>query len=274
MYANNLYEYDRNQQSYIAKLLDGALIYRLASLQHCSISDALTGAGTLNNPSPGRFNAPHQRTTYCANNILVCIAEVLFHMYRKALKKIEVRDPALAIRSSMYEKRCLMLIRVKEIDPLVYADSKDVARDFDPRVCGASVVFPDPCYKFLWEFGNTVRTSGSKGIFYPSARHLNDICIALFYDESTRLDMSFHELLDIELRLISEDQDRTQPLRNCDPFDDKIHPTMGYYSFSDANELDRLRNLGVLNPNDIPASGLVDFVRRRYTAYPAQAVCH
>jgi hypothetical protein len=273
MYSENLYDYDRNHKTHIAKLLDGALLYRLASLQHCSIGDALTGAGTLNAPLPGRFNSPHQRTTYCTNNILVCIAEVLYHMYRKVLDRIEARRPAHEIRASMREKRCLLVVRIQEVDELVYADSRDVGVDFDSRVCGASVVFPDPHYKFLWEFSDKVRGNQKKGIVYPSARHLNDICIALFYDETGRIDPSFHLELDIELRLIAEDQDSKQPVRSCDPFDDKLHPTMGYYCFSNISDLEKARKAVALNPHDIPESGMVDFVRRHYKAYPTHAIC-
>jgi len=273
MYSEDAYEYDRNHDSYVAKLRDGALLYRLASMQHCSREDALTGAGSLEAPVKGRFNTAQQRTTYCTNNVLVCIAEVLFHMYRRALRAIENRAPAHEIRATMREKRCLLVLRIHEIDGMVYADSKDVALDFDPRVCGASVVFPDPYYKFLWEFGDEVRSRGKKGILYPSARHLNDVCIALFYDETERIDPNFDIALDIELRLVAEDQDYTQPLRSCDPFDDKLHATMGYYCFTNSTELENARTAIALNPLDIPASGMVDFVRRQYRAYPAHAVC-
>ena len=187
MFPLHLYDYDRSNKSYMAKLCDGAYLYRLASLPHCGPDHMLTGGGPLNSPMPGRFNSPHQRTSYCSNNILVCMAEVLYHMYRTVLTRIEKEQPALSIRNSLTDKRSLDMVKVKEINDIVFADARDVSIDFGKRIRGTAIVFPDPHYKFLWDFNNEIRMQYKKGIFYPSARHSQDICVALFDDETSRI---------------------------------------------------------------------------------------
>src|SRR5262249_39427377 len=112
MFADSLYEFDRRNESHTARIASGGYLYRLTSLAHSTAQDILSGGGTLNNPVPGRFNSPHQRTSYCANNVLICIAEVLYHMYRTALQRIESEAPARAIRSSVKDERCLAIVRV------------------------------------------------------------------------------------------------------------------------------------------------------------------
>ena len=274
MFDDNNYDYDRTNVSHEAKLLDGAYLYRLSSLNHCGVDEVLTGAGPMKSSQVGRFNTSHQCATYCANNVLVCIAEVLFHMYTTTLKRIEERAAAAAIRSSMREIRSLIAVKVGQIDDLVYTDSREVSLDFnDSRICGTTVVFPAPHYKFLRDFNEVIRRGNKKGVIYPSARHSKDICIVLFYDETSRIDRGSYEMLQVELNLLPEDHSPPQLPHSFVPFDRKIHPTMGHYRFLDGAELIRLQQAGVLNPANIPKEGMVDFVRRRYKVYPKNAVC-
>src|SRR5436309_2430893 len=119
-YDEALYEYDRQNYDPNARLLENAYLYRLTSLSHCGIAEILSGKGPLNSRQPGRFHAPQQQTTYCANNVLVCVAEVLFHMYRSVLDGIKSRQPLAHIRRSLVSERCLVIVRVAEIPDLVY----------------------------------------------------------------------------------------------------------------------------------------------------------
>jgi RES domain-containing protein len=272
MYEGSLYEYDRENDTHTAKIRDNAYLYRLTSLTHCGVEDVLTGRGPLKSPVYGRFNVPHQRATYCANNALVSIAEVLYHRYRLVLDRVSGHKPYEEIKEAMTYQGCLVILRVAGIDDLVYVDCKGVRYDFDARFGGTTVTFPDSTYEPFWSFQNTVRSAQKKGVIYPSARHSQDVCIALFYDETSRIKPDFYEALTIKIQLVAEDQDPFQPPRKCNPLEDKLHATMGYYSFLDEKALDKARSAGVLHPNDIPAQGMVDFVRRRYTSYPRDAV--
>lgn len=274
MFDDNNYKYDRTNISHEAELLDGAYLYRLSSLNHCGIDEVLTGAGPLNSSQLGRFNTAHQRATYCANNVLVCMAEILFHMYTTTLNRIEHRYKAGVVRSGTRELRSLIAVKVSQIDNFVYTDSREVSLDFnDARICGTSVVFPAPHYKFLRDFNEVIRQDNKKGAFYPSARHSKDICIVLFHDETSRIDRNSFEMLQVELNLLPEDHDPAQRPEPFVPYDYKIHPTLGHYRFLNCKEFCRLQQAKILNPGDIPREGRIDFVRRRYKTYPDNAVC-
>jgi len=176
------------------------------------------------------------------------------------------------IYRAVQDERCLVVLKVQEIQDLVYADCEGVRVDYNVRFAGTPVVFPDDDYAPFWDFNNTVRQAQKRGVMYPSARHSKDLCIALFYDETNSIVPQSDERLIMKLQLIAEDQDPAQPLRRCDPFKDKLHPTMGHYSFVDDAEFTRLRNANMLYPKGIPQSGMVDFVRRQYQIYPSHAV--
>jgi RES domain-containing protein len=272
MYDQNLYEYDSTRVSYVANLRKGACLYRVTSLSHNSVGDVLAGRGPTMSRYPGRFHRIRQATTYCANNILVCISEVLFHMYRDALDCIQARKPRPEIRSKFLQKKCLIVTKLNtDLRELVYVDSKDIV-EFDHRICGTTCVFPDASYQMFHDLSDRLRTVSKKGIIYPSARHSKDVCIALFDDETDAVDTACFEKLYLDLSLLSEEQEPGEELRRIDPFEDKLHPTMGYYKFLDSGQLQKIIDAGLCNPAPLMDKGIVDFVRRRYKQYPNEAV--
>lgn len=272
MHSLDRYKYDRKGESHIASLLDGAYLYRVTSLHHANLEHALNGGGPANSNQPGRFHSPQQRTSYCANNVLVCIAEVLYHMYRMALQGVEGISEAAHIRSAFKDKRCLVVLRVSEIDNLVYIDADDVAYDFNVRLCRTATVFPDPRYEVISKLNNKLRSQNKRGVFYPSARHSQDVCVALFQDETKRIE-TMYEVLTLDLCLLPESQKCGRDPRDIDLHRDKIHPTMGYYAFENVDKLNDLKRQGLIYPAKIPQRGMIDFVRRRYDDYPSKAVC-
>lgn len=271
-FDDTLYNFDRDNAYHEAKILSGAYLYRLTSINHASFDDILSGRGPEKSRVYGRFNAPQQKTSYCTNNALVCMAEVLYHMYRTVLQKLTDRKPYRDVTSSTKAERCLTVVRVNEIGDLVYTDCEGIRVDFSARFGGTTVVFPDSDYEPFLDFNNTVRSGNKKGVIYPSARHSKDICIALFDDETGRIQPNTDTRLNVRLQLLCEEQDPRQPPQPCDPFKQKLHATMGYYSFIDDDEFENARDAGLLNPADIPPRGMVDFVRRRYRQYPQDAV--
>ena len=98
MFKDDDYVFDRTRQNHEAALKPGACLYRLTSVHFCQQGDILTGNGPLDSVEPGRFNEAGQRTTYVSNNVLVCIAEILFHRYRRMLNNIKEFQPSAAIR--------------------------------------------------------------------------------------------------------------------------------------------------------------------------------
>ncbi|MDP2898138.1 MAG: RES family NAD+ phosphorylase [bacterium] len=273
MYDAEHYLYDKEYQNYEAGLKPGAYLYRLTSIHFCHASDILSGNAPLDSKDPGRFNEAGQRTTYASNNVLVCIAEVLFHRYRTLLNNIKEFQPSAAIRMRRPVEKVLAIVRVGGITELVFIDTQAASLEFDRRMCGTSVIFPDSTYEVFYSVNRELRQKGKRGAFYPSARHSRDFCVALFRNETGSTDPALFESIYVRLQLVPEDQAFDAPPRECQPYADKLHATMGYYCFLDVSRLERLRASGALNPADIPSSGYVDFVRRHYRQYPTSAVC-
>ncbi|MEW5983980.1 MAG: RES family NAD+ phosphorylase [Acidobacteriota bacterium] len=256
-----------------AGLLDGATLYRLTSLAHSDVGSLLTGEGASRSDNPGRFNEPQQRASYCGTNVLVCLAEVLFHMYRTALDRTRKRLPPAMIRSAASAARALSVFEVSGIDSLIYLDTDDVRADYDGRITGSTVVFPDPDYEPLRDVNQRFRVEGKRGVMYPSARHSRDVCLVLFRDETTCVIPGSHIVIPVELKLIREDQDVRRAPGVVDAFMEKIHATMGYYEFVDQSRFAQARVDSRIHPQGLPPRGTVDFVRRRYVSYPLEAVC-
>lgn len=274
-YDPTLYDLDPSFGASKAALKDGAILYRLTAPTWCDRGNILTGLGPEKKVEVGRFNRPQQRTSYCSNNVLVCISEVLYHMYRRALKVIIERQPYSVIRNSMVQQRMLVALNVNPIKDLVLLESQDVCDMYGTHLSGTMLVFPDQQYEPLVEFADSLRTKAMRGVVYPSARHSMDFCLALFHDESTRIKGDVYEILGVKLQLVTESQDPAIPPTPPDAStvrQHKLHATMGYYRFEDSVALDGLRSSGILHPSTIPSSGMVDFVRRRYVKYADDAV--
>ena len=272
MYDEKLYKYDKTKRMEDANLLDGAYLYRLTSLSHNGIGDVLNGRGPVSNPSFGRFHGPNQMASYCSNNILVCFSEVLFHNYHRVLKRVEENAPYADVCSTIEDKRNLIIVKVREIKDLVFIDSNSVRINYDKRITGTMAVNPNTLYSPFRDLSDSIRMNRRRGVIYPSARHSEDFCIALFNDETSRIIPHSYYKLTVKLKLIHEKQKPNEELATIDPYEDKLHSTMAHYEIKDENEYDKLKNSGCINPNNIPPKGMIDFVRRTYVSYPNDAV--
>jgi RES domain-containing protein len=221
---------------------------------------------------PGRFNAADQRASYCANNIILCFAEMLYHMYRMFLLQLEQYQPKVHSKNWITQNSRLVIFSVKRIDDLVYADSIG-AKQYDARITSSTVVSPDHIYGPLHNLSERARQAKKSGVVYPSARHSQDFAFVFFKNETQKLMETPYRAPHIILQLIAEDQDTSSfPPKRFKVYTDKLHATMGYYQFKNPAYLDSLKKAGLIYPEDIPLSGYVDFVRRRYVDYPKCAV--
>lgn len=271
MYNPTLYQVDtENRQEDYASILDGAMLFRITSLSHWDKHDIISGEGCLNKTSKGRYHQA-QRVSYCANNVIICISELLYHMYRKVLDGIKDNHPTRHLSTWFKQQFRLAIFSVEEISDLVYVDSIG-AKNYDPRILSSTVVFPDAIYEPLQVISARLRLDGKNGVVYPSARHSRDLAFALFNNETSKIKDTFYEAPFIKLQLILEEQDcSTFPPESFKPHTDKLHATMGYYEFEDKTHLDKLKTDQLIYPNDIPPSGYIDFVRRHYVVYPQDA---
>jgi hypothetical protein len=194
-------------------------------------------------------------------------------MYKLALKRLGERQNAQAVRDAVVSRRSLSAFRVDGIPDLIYIDAEGLQVDFDPRIRGAAVVYPEATYDLFLELNRSIRKRNKRGIVYPSARHSRGYCFALFDDETSHIDVVSFRNIEVKLMLVSEQQQFGAVASPCNPFREKLHCTMGYYEFVDQIVFDKARTDGILNPAALPGHGLVDFVRRRYDDYPRQAIC-
>lgn len=266
------YVIDDERQEADAWLEEGALLYRIASQQHWQRDFIVAGDGPMHARTPGRFHGADQRASYCANNIFLCFAEMLYHMYRNFLTQLSQFQPEAHAREWTVKKLRLVIFTVKRIDALVYVDSIGV-KSYDPTITSSTVVFPDPIYGPLHNVSERARQAKKNGVVYPSARHSKDLAFVFFRNETPNVLETPYKALDITLQLISEEQDTLSfPPSRFKVYTDKLHATMGYYQFDDPAQLDALKKEGFIYPEDLPLSGYVDFVRRHYEDYPKCAV--
>jgi RES domain-containing protein len=269
------YRYDRYFRSCTASIGDGAVLYRITTPIHSDPTFILNGRGAKR--TVGRFNEPGQETSYCANNCLGAVAEMLFHLYRKALDVIaHERDPDL-IRRAVDIVRVLVIFRTEHIDDLIHIEYEDVANRYGialngRNLRGTAAVHPDATYPLYTDLNRKLRLDGKSGIMYPSARHSRDLCFAIYDDKSSAVKPFPYLRVPIRLHLISEEIRQLKHVHFPDPTREKLHPTKGYYQFTDESAYDNAVSSGLLNPQHVPKSGLIDFVRKTYSAYPKDAV--
>lgn len=284
-YDAGLYDHG-NHDRVAATLKDGAFLYRVTSRSWVAQDVLLTGDGPKLARTSGRFHFIQQSATYCSTNILTALSEVLYHSYRSVLDRMtQQSDPDLVLRLASYD-RYLVIFRVREIRNLAYLDAVSARVIYGGQFGGTMTVCPDKVYEPFQKLSNDLRERGKKGLFYPSARHSEGLCVVLFDDESSSIIDGEYHVLKVKLKLISEDAPPKRPTADCHPYMDKLHPTMGYYQFEDPSYLQRLDAAGMINPSTIPPAGFIEFVRHPYNAssqtaarlrlsggnYPANAV--
>jgi len=256
-----------------ASIPEDAIVYRIAPIDF-SNQEHMLSTKMIN--FEGRWHRPQQNSTYTSNNVIVCMAEVLFHNYRRMLDGVRDRRKPSWLRSCYRKEKVLQIARVRQIGNLAHLESEDFRRQYD--LWGMAAVHPDPCYSLYHNINDDLRRpideehrEGKRsGVVYPSARHSRDFCAALFRDESGKIKDFW--CLSLVLSLVHEDQLPGTPLISASPERDKIHQTMGYYSFDALEEFNQLDRQGLIHPAGLPPQGFIEFVRRGYADYPTHAV--
>jgi RES domain len=265
-FAHSSYRID--ELSLTASIQPGAYLYRLTSLNWGEPQYLLNGGGPLHSSDNGRFHVAHQRTTYCANNVLVCLSEMLFHMYRSVLNCIAKGRPVAAIREPTERYLWLTAAQVDVIDELVNLEALDFPRNYGPKMTGTMTVHPDSEYEEFQRLSTRLRGEDKRGIVYPSARHHRDYCFALFLDETRSVNVATFFRLKLALRLVGEEHNfNVEAGTGCFPDQHKIHGSLGYFEFQDPDKLTEAIQNSLINPNFLPAKGFVAFSRNPCSPY-------
>jgi hypothetical protein len=251
-----------------AVIEDGTRLYRISSPLFSSKSDVLNGRGALT--QQGRYHQVHQFTSYCSDNVLVSISEILFHMSRHALRSLANNMPLASWLSRAVVPRHLVILEMSRIDSLIYIDTDDcrnqTALHAGQIVHSSLLIHPDELYYPLQMASNFYRNASRLGVVYPSARHSRGLALALFLDHTNNI-KNILGTLDITLSLVDESSEK--PVSNAfNPAQDKISQTRGYFQMK-VSDFSRYQRLLYPLPS---SSGVIDFVRTNYSHYPQDAV--
>lgn len=252
-----------------AEIEAGTTLYRLASITFSSGPDLLNGRGAM--AGEGRYHYVHQATSYCSDNVLVCFAEVLYHMSRQALDSLANNMPLATWLTRAVVPKHLVVFEIRAIPDLVNIDTDDCRNQTAMRarqIVGSSLLtHPDMVYDPLQQASNFYRRSGRNGVVYPSARHSRRYAIALYADKTSAI-VRIRATLDVTLKIIDESTGIPVDGLIFDPSRQKVDQTRGYYQISSSHYHSAQ---SLLVPN-IPISGIIDFSRRLYVHYPTDAV--
>jgi RES domain-containing protein len=248
------------QASYVEA---GTELFRLVDPTFASRDTLLNGKGALYRE--GRYHRA-EPTSYVADNVLLCMAEALSYMAYHASEVVSKNPIPLQWDANANEVRTLVVFAVHQIDKLVYVDSMEAREEH--RLSRVTILRPDRLYTHLQAVSGKIRADRN-GIVYPSARHSENLNVALFNDQTDSLN-TICASLQTTLSLIHEKTLKAADTKKgFDPFHMSIHHTKGHYSI-DAQDFAASQHK--LIPSNMPREGYIDFVRCLYANYPNDAV--
>jgi len=248
-----------------AEVEAGTTLYRVTSPTWADPSFLLNGAGA--NHGHGRFHRIHHATSYVSDNVLLCIAERLYHMSHVAYKKLANKSYAeFKCESSRLE--VIVIFETNQLPNLVHLDSA-VAIQYS-QLNPSAITQSDSIYDPLSRAGDQLRTDGAAGVVYASARHSIGHSLALFGNHSALIDR-ITARVKIRLSLASEDLSILTNDPSFNPISVRLSQHIGHFAI-DAADFGNYQYL--LNPALKIAQGFLPFHRIFYGSkpYPQSAI--
>lgn len=282
---------------HIRYLDENAILYRLVPSHWYDEKTLMDADAAGPRQKRGRWNKEKQGTIYTANNVLICFAERLYHMYIGAMNNLSVNKCSCKVESKYLEcKHHLAIVELKEkIERLVHVSDTTTYSLLNAGLRGSLLIHPYPEDSRLHQFAGKLRRKHKKrdpwnGIAYPSARHRTDplsssqewySAYALFHNESEKV-LRTEDVI-VTLKLISDSQDLSVKPSEVQPHSDHyLHASIGYFEFTsdpsdpdsegNIDKVDHLRDNQLLMPAFDKNFGYIDFIRRTYKSYPDDAV--
>jgi hypothetical protein len=244
----------------------------LASPSFSSRSFLLNGRGA--DSGAGHYHVIQQTTSYVSDHVLLCMAEVLHHMARRAMKVLETNGPLSQWISHAHIVRQLVIFDVHGIPDLICIDTDECRRQTAinaQRLIPASLITnPDHVYEPLQKASESYRAQNKKGVVYPSARHSRGFAVALFGDHTNSIQRVI-ATMQVTLSLVDEETQQAVFQPSFNPDSRRISYTQGFYMVS-RNAL--IANNHLLQPYLPRETGIIDFVRRPYSSYPDDREVH
>ena len=247
-----------------AKVEKDTRLYRLVKSAYSDLPNLLNGQGGYY--AQGRYNYKHQPTSYCSDNVFLCISEILFHMYDVSLRKLKNNDFS-GFRAESSKRFELVVFNSKTISNLIYIDSKIGRQNYN--INSSTLTHSDTIYSGLQDVSHRVRLNSKEGFVTPSARHSKGFAVVLFGDHSKSIDHIEHKF-SVKLSLLKEDLSMPVNDKSFDPVEDKISQNIGHFQFS-VNDF--RRNTIFLKPLPSSNKGRINYSRTYYSSnYPDSAI--
>ncbi|OGO77147.1 MAG: hypothetical protein A2Y23_15370 [Clostridiales bacterium GWB2_37_7] len=246
------------------EIRDNTTLFRITRPSYSDPVNLLNGQGSFY--SQGRYNYLQQATSYCSDNIFICISEVLFHMYEISQRKLKNNDMR-GFRTESNKRLELVVFNTNKIENIAYIDSDEGRQNY--KLNPTTITHSDTIYSELRDASNNVRLNKRVGMITPSARHSVGFVIVLFGDHSAsvkNIDFKFP----IKLSLLSEDLKMTTDNSLFSPFKIRINQTIGMFEF-DTKYFKK--NYNYLKPIPTSSTGKISFSRFFYEKnYPKAAI--
>jgi RES domain-containing protein len=166
---------DKNRIRQSATVETDTILFRIVYQKFATQSKLLNGQD--GRWTQGRYNFRGSLTSYVADNALLCIAESLYHISRRAA--LHLRQSRKVHKSSVdfwrsiaATDKILVAFKSSLIKNLIYIDSEDsryhVATKAGKVLHPSTVLNPDFIYKPLQQVAKLYRNAGRRGIVYPS----------------------------------------------------------------------------------------------------------
>jgi RES domain-containing protein len=242
----------------------GTTLYRLTAPTFAGPTEVLNGAGA--NSGPGRYHRIQQPTTYASDNVLLCFAEKLYYMNKSSTKKL-LNNSFTEFRREAARDCSLVIFKSKQLKDLVHIASSEALHRH--RLNPSSITHPEQEYTPLQDAADTIRSTGSSGLVYLSARHSMGLAVALFGDRTGMID-SILATVRVRLSLVSEDRSTLADDARFDPTKDRISYNWGHFAI-DVGDYSSSQYL--INPAITVPSGYISTSRTHYrTSYPKTAI--
>jgi RES domain-containing protein len=241
----------------------GTVLYRVTTPTFAGLTELLNGKGA--DFGTGRWHRISQATSYASDNVLVCFAEKMFYMTKKATKKL-LNNSFTEFKREASRDFVLAAFKCQHVDNLVHIASSEALHHHSLNP--SSVTQPDQEYPPLQNAADAIRSNGNNGLVYLSARHSVGLAVALFGDKTTAIN-AILATVRVRLSLVSEDRSMLADDARFDPTRDRISYTAGHFAI-DAADYSNYQYM--INPS-VTQSGYIYTSRVFYrAAYPGSAV--
>lgn len=205
-----------------AEIEEDTTLFRIVSPGYATKKFLLNGKGSK--IGEGRYHRIQQLASYVSDNIILCIAEKLFHMLHQSVKKLRNNSYG-EFKKEAHKDFVIVVFKCYKIMDIVNIDSSEAYHlyQLNPSI----TTHPDCIYEPLHRASDTMRNNSNNGIVSYSARHSKGLSACLFWDNTSNI-KSINSKLKLKLTLVSEDKTLVSD-PTFDPTTKRLNYKIGYF---------------------------------------------